>query len=224
MAAARFGYQRGLGLDTTDVYPGSHQISRQQTIAAAEYLSRLLDPPHDGRTSLDVRDPGPLLPYLVLGSALIEEFLVNENHAPTLSTPLTQDYDAVTSPVSTTFYQTPGAPQPAPPSWASQTNGSTPPATITPGDPRQCPACQTMFTRWQDCDRHLVTHLPHWIHCPFSNCTWRGNRVKPFKDHWKRGHGGHGNIPEREQFEIFNTQESMGLDIQTASAMIHNAS
>ncbi|KAH9168839.1 hypothetical protein EDB89DRAFT_1559534 [Lactarius sanguifluus] len=80
-------------------------------------------------------------------------------------------------------------------------------ATTTTGDPRQCPACTTHFNRRQDCDRHIVTHLPHWIHCPFPNCTWRGNRVKPFEIHWENDHGSYGHIPGREQFEIFNTQE-----------------
>ncbi|KAH8990326.1 hypothetical protein EDB92DRAFT_1865879 [Lactarius akahatsu] len=122
------------------------------------------------------------------------------NPSPTLSAFLTQEYGTITSPV-----RTPGAPQPYPPTWARQINTAALPATTT-GNPRECPICHGIFTRWQDRDRHLVTHLPHWVHCPISNCTWRGNRVRQFEDHWGRDHGSY-HIPGRKQFEIFDPQE-----------------
>ena len=65
---------------------------------------------------------------------------------------------------------------------------------------------------WQDRDRHLLTHLPHWLHCPAPDCSWRGNRVKSFENHWRRHdlfkhYTPNGASPEREQFELFNPQE-----------------
>ncbi|KAH9047381.1 hypothetical protein EDB84DRAFT_1434866 [Lactarius hengduanensis] len=191
---------------TTGVDLCLHQISKEQHRAASDYLSGPLpESPHYGGTSFGVMVPNPLLPFERLGSAYIEAVLGTGDPASTPSASLAQDYDP--SPVSTTF-QT-GAHQPGPPSsWPSQINGTTTSATTTPGDPKQCPACSAHFNRRQDCDRHIETHLPHWIHCSFPNCTWRGNRVKPFKIHWETDHGSHGhNIPGREQFEIFNTQE-----------------
>ena len=85
-------------------------------------------------------------------------------------------------------------------------------ATSTPGNPKQCPACWLKFTRWQDCDRHILTHLPHWIYCPLPHCAWRGNRIKSIKLHWKRQdhlqyHEFYGRTLRREQFAIFEPQE-----------------
>ncbi|KAH9064011.1 hypothetical protein EDB87DRAFT_1820639 [Lactarius vividus] len=182
------------------MYPGLQQISREQFGAAIDYLTR--PPPesrYDSSTSLAVTVPVPLFPFMRLGSALIEEMVDAGNPAPTLSAPLTQEYEPITPPV-----RTPGMPQPYPPTWASQTNTASP-ATTT-GNPKECPICHDIFTRWQDRDRHLVTHLPHWIHCPISNCTWRGNRVRQFEDHWGREHRSY-HIPGRNQFEIFDPQE-----------------
>jgi len=74
-----------------------------------------------------------------------------------------------------------------------------------PRHSKQCPECPETFNRWQDCDRHILTHLPHWIHCPLSDCSWRGNRVKSFEQHWIQKHH-HGDIPGRTHFAIFNQQ------------------
>ena len=65
------------------------------------------------------------------------------------------------------------------PTLPSQINSTTTPATATPGNPKpQCPACGLKLTRRKDLDRHISTHLPHWIHCPLPHCSWRGNRIK----------------------------------------------
>ncbi|KAI9439817.1 hypothetical protein H4582DRAFT_1551044 [Lactarius indigo] len=193
-------------MGTTGIDLWSYQISREQRRAAYDYLSGPLpESPHGCGTSLDFTVPDPLVPFERLGSAFIEASLGTGDLALTPSASLTQDYDP--SLVGITF-QT-GAYQPDPPTgrWPFHINNTTPPATTTPGDPRKCPVCSAYFTRWQDCDRHIEIHLPHWIHCPFQNCTWRGNRVKPFKIHWEKVHGSHSNIPGREQFKIYNTQE-----------------
>jgi hypothetical protein len=100
----------------------------------------------------------------------------------------------------------------APP--ASHYNGnstSAPPVTTTPGNPKICPACGHKFSRWQDRDRHISIHLPHWIHCPLPHCAWRGNLIKSIKLHWKRQdhlkyHESYGDTLSQEQFEIFDPQ------------------
>lgn len=96
--------------------------------------------------------------------------------------------------------------------WLSQFDNTTPLATTTPGKLVQCPACQVIFPRWQEHDRHLLSHLPRWIHCPLQHCPWRGNRINSFKDHWQRQHRHEydkscGRIPGREEFEIFDPAE-----------------
>jgi hypothetical protein len=98
----------------------------------------------------------------------------------------------------------------------SQLNITTPPVATTPGDPKQCPVCELKLSRWQDCDRHISTHLPHWIHCPLPHCDWRGNRIKSINLHWKRQdhlkyHESYGRTPRRYQFEIFDPQPLVNL-------------
>ena len=110
---------------------------------------------------------------------------------------------------------------------SSQFNNATSPTTAALRDPRQCPCCPLEFTRWQDCDRHILSHLPHWIHCPVSECSWRGNRVKSFEQHWKRNdhpqyHESYGGIPGPEEFTIFNPQEFVD-HIKTGNTSISDA-
>lgn len=58
--------------------------------------------------------------------------------------------------------------------------------------PRNChcpvPDCLSSFHRPQERNRHLLTHLPHWIHCPAPGCSWRGDRLSAFRKHWRSGH------------------------------------
>jgi hypothetical protein len=108
--------------------------------------------------------------------------------------------------------------QPNPPTLPTQIDITTRPARAAPRGPKwsRCPACRLKLSRWQDRDRHILTHLPHWIHCPLPHCAWRGNHVKSIKQHWKRQdhlqyHMSYGNTPRREQFQIFNPQEFVAL-------------
>ncbi|KAN0136067.1 hypothetical protein V8E53_006228 [Lactarius tabidus] len=72
----------------------------------------------------------------------------------------------------------------------------------------QCSACwQHNFARVQERDRHILTHLPHWIHCPFPDCFWTGYRTYVFRvHHLEHGRLSHGPYPcpEREAFEIYD--------------------
>lgn len=119
---------------------------------------------------------------------------------------------------------------------ASHAATTTPPTTTTSSPattttttttrmPWQCLACLATFSRWQERDRHLVSHLPHWIHCPLPHCPWRGNRLHLFKRHWKshpEHHESYGRIPRREQFEIFNRGEFL-TRISAGAIPVHAA-
>jgi hypothetical protein len=97
--------------------------------------------------------------------------------------------------------------------WSPPFNSTTSHAATALRDSKQCPECLEKFSRWQDCDRHILTHLPHWIHCPLPHCSWRGNRVKSFEHHWTRTNDhlpyyeSYGGIPGRDHFEIFDQRE-----------------
>jgi len=69
-----------------------------------------------------------------------------------------------------------------------------------------CFVCSKDFRRWQDRDRHELTHLPFFLHCPAPDCEWRGNRPNVFKDHWDREHDTeYSGCPEPS--ETFDPQE-----------------
>ena len=52
-----------------------------------------------------------------------------------------------------------------------------------------CPAgCPSSFRRPQDLRRHLSTHLPHWVNCADTDCSWRGDRLSVFRKHWDSNH------------------------------------
>ncbi|KAH8990322.1 hypothetical protein EDB92DRAFT_788291 [Lactarius akahatsu] len=247
-------------MGTTAIDLWSCQISKEQHRAANDYLSGPLpESPHYGSTSFGVMVPNSLLPFERLGSAYIEALLGTGDPAPTPSASLTQDYHP--SPASTTF-QT-DAHQPSPPSsWPSQINGTTTSATTTPGDPKQCPACQAHFNRKQDCEPAHSNSLPALdtlsvpeLHLARQPCqtiiqdslgkrprvprpphSWTGairdiqpTRVrKPDQSrHHPFGCGGSrhrtssckGSSTRKDE----HVNRSMGVDIQTASAMIQNA-
>ncbi|KAI9452219.1 hypothetical protein BJY52DRAFT_946770 [Lactarius psammicola] len=76
----------------------------------------------------------------------------------------------------------------------------------------QSPTCLTRFRRWQDRDRHLLSHLPHRIHCPLLDCQWRGNRVNVFVKHWETNHSGQpGGTPGPSEFIVYDTKVFVNL-------------
>ncbi len=85
------------------------------------------------------------------------------------------------------------------PATSPDTDGSTPVYLC------QSPSCPEQFSRWQDRDRHLLKHLPHWIHCPLLDCQWRGNRRNVFLKHWEAKHSRHsGDTPGSSEFTIYD--------------------
>jgi len=66
------------------------------------------------------------------------------------------------------------------------------------------PDCLSSFRRSQERNRHLLTHLPHWIHCPAPGCSWRGDRLSAFRRHWKSGHPSSGQELGEGQCETYD--------------------
>ncbi|KAF8494577.1 hypothetical protein F5888DRAFT_629022 [Russula emetica] len=90
-----------------------------------------------------------------------------------------------------------------------------------------CPVsgCPSSLSRTQDQRRHLLTHLPHWIHCPAPDCFWRGDRLNAFVRHWGNDHHhpttGSTQVPNEDQCKTFDPQPLMkaiseGFCIQAA--------
>ena len=87
-----------------------------------------------------------------------------------------------------------------------------------------CPVsrCQSSLGRTQEQKRHLLTHLPHWIHCPAPECFWRGDRPNAFGRHWSTRHPSGIRVPCEDEYRTYDPQPlvraiSEGtLDIQDA--------
>ncbi|KAF8265734.1 hypothetical protein EI94DRAFT_279597 [Lactarius quietus] len=99
-------------------------------------------------------------------------------------------------------------PQPNLPAPSYPIQSTTTPLTAT-RNRWQCPICPGSFPRWQERDRHELTHIPYFMHCPLPHCAWRGNRAGSFKKHWQQEdhrcyHGLYGRSPERSQIETFD--------------------
>jgi hypothetical protein len=69
-----------------------------------------------------------------------------------------------------------------------------------------CPVlgCSSSLGRPQDRNRHILTHLPDWIHCPDLDCSWRGDRPSDFKKHRSRDHPSSGQEPSEDQYKTYD--------------------
>lgn len=68
--------------------------------------------------------------------------------------------------------------------------------------PVSCPECKEPFGRQQELRRHFRSfHLPCWIYCPYTPCSWRGHRKEDFWRHLDNQKCGP--KPERERYEIY---------------------
>ena len=74
-----------------------------------------------------------------------------------------------------------------------------------------CPVsdCPRSLGRAQDQRRHLLTHLPHWLHCPAPECDWRGDRFDVFVRHWRNGHPSHIRVPNGDECRIYDPHPLM---------------
>jgi len=88
-------------------------------------------------------------------------------------------------------------------------NPITPLPVITTVNRWPCPMCPETFRREQERNRHELTHIPFFLHCPLPHCPWRGNHIYSFKKHWQKAdhlsyHQHYGHAPEGYQIETFN--------------------
>lgn len=69
----------------------------------------------------------------------------------------------------------------------------------------ECPVCSKIFARQPERNRHILTHLPQWIHCPLLDCQWMGHRVNLFLNYWRVLHSKYpSDTPTQSQFAICN--------------------
>lgn len=70
--------------------------------------------------------------------------------------------------------------------------------------PCLAPDCLASFDRPQERRRHLSTHLPHWIHCPYPGCWWRGDRLDVFRGHLGNSHPPSSQDLDEGQFKTYD--------------------
>ncbi|KAH9028868.1 hypothetical protein EDB85DRAFT_1576763 [Lactarius pseudohatsudake] len=97
------------------------------------------------------------------------------------------------------------------------------PVTST-GKPWQCHICPKSFARWQERDRHELTHVPYFLHCPLPHCAWRGNRAELFEKHWQRQdhrgfHEYYGHTPKGNQIETYDPRAILNQIISCAISL-----
>ena len=74
-----------------------------------------------------------------------------------------------------------------------------------------CPVCQEEFNRVQERNRHVETHLPHWILCPSQSCTWTGRRRWDFKEHRRKKHPETGQVTVEDAIGLYNPREFVNM-------------
>ncbi|KAH9012939.1 hypothetical protein EDB85DRAFT_1900020 [Lactarius pseudohatsudake] len=98
----------------------------------------------------------------------------------------------------------------------SSSNHSTVPSRVTTtGSRLACAICPESFPRKQERNRHLLKHVPYFIHCPLPHCAWRGNRAGLFKKHWQQEdhrayHKHYGHSPSGSQIETYDPWVILG--------------
>ncbi|KAH9988429.1 hypothetical protein BJV74DRAFT_463111 [Russula compacta] len=72
----------------------------------------------------------------------------------------------------------------------------------------ECPSCGKRFMSQSACSRHIRSHhLPYSAYCPFPGCSWRGDYQDRFRSHWIGNHPQYGDVPERQQIQIYDPDE-----------------
>ena len=74
-----------------------------------------------------------------------------------------------------------------------------------------CPVCQKPFNRVQDRNRHIETHFPHWILCPFLDCDWTARRPCDFKGHRRKKHSETGQVTVGDAIMLYDPKEVVNM-------------
>ena len=78
----------------------------------------------------------------------------------------------------------------------------------TPSKHHACPNCKKKFKRRQELKRHVLSNLPHCIHCPFPRCPWTGNRQYNFMKHIEvHPNFNSGRENERKESQIYDPKK-----------------
>ncbi|KAN0134004.1 hypothetical protein V8E53_008222 [Lactarius tabidus] len=133
------------------------------------------------------------------------QYTPGENNSANFFCQCSASYQTVQQLASTEYTQ----PQPNVFATSSLIQSTTTPFITSTRNRWRCPICPGSFSRWQELDRHKLTHVPYFMHCPLPHCAWRGNRAGLFKRHWQQEdhrsyHELYGRSPERSQIETFN--------------------
>ena len=67
-----------------------------------------------------------------------------------------------------------------------------------------CPVCSALLGRSQDRRRHILSHLPHWVQCPDTGCSWRGDRWETLNRHRHNVHPSSSQEPDKNIAVIYN--------------------
>lgn len=71
---------------------------------------------------------------------------------------------------------------------ASIASAASTPKGPTHNTDKYCPICAALLGRFQDRKRHTLSHLPHWLQCQASGCSWRGDRWEHLRKHRSKVH------------------------------------
>src|SRR5713226_1803195 len=81
------------------------------------------------------------------------------------------------------------------------------PASILQG----CPVCLNEFRRVQERDRHIESHLPCSILCPFKGCAWMGRRRWDFGEHWRKRHSETGQVTLEDAIKLYDPKALVNM-------------
>jgi len=70
----------------------------------------------------------------------------------------------------------------------------------------RCPVCLASLGRLKDRERHVLSHLPKWLHCPNPSCPWRGDRWEALNIHRRNAH------PSNSQEQVKSDASSIIYD------------
>jgi hypothetical protein len=74
-----------------------------------------------------------------------------------------------------------------------------------------CPVCLSEFRRVQERDRHVESHLPCSILCPFKGCAWTGRRRWDFGEHQRKRHLKTGQVTSEDGIKLYDPKALVNM-------------